>query len=668
VAGDKITEAVRILAALVGVAQDPTLLSALKAAPGLRDSLKKIAASPPASFAGLAEDLGRSAATVFASLPEKPRDAEALYLQMVEAGLPDPARIMADRMDAAAVTEGMLAGLTEREHRDPAMQALFRALTRPALERLLADKAFAADLTPAFMRAVLESLAETQRLLEEMRCSYGTLSAALEDRRHLSRTRMEALALRFGEPEPESLSDADLETFLTGKAKDLRAAQAQLSAVSDQGGRIANLKTAAEAAMADLRLDEARDLIRDALSVHRSERTLRALREDADLVEVEAQIALLRNDADEAARLLENTARSFASFDPREEFERRGTAQMRLYEHGARYGGSGLARAIDLGRSNIAMIDEAQNPVAFGATQNNLGIALHAQGERLGGAEGAVLLGEAVAAHRAALSVRTEALHPVNWAMSHNNLGIALYAQGERLGGAEGAVLFGEAVAAHRAALRVCTETEHPVEWATNQNNLGNALQAQEEQLSEAVAAYRAALCVWTEAAHPVNWAGTQDNLGVALQAQWERLGEAEGVALLGEAVAAHCAALRVLNKATYPVEWARIQNNLGNALQRQGEQLRSAVAAYRAALCVWTEAAHPVNWAKTTKNLGLANETLADNATCTDPRAALEAAAECFTNALRVFDPQAMPYDHAQATASVARVRAKLAALPDPA
>ncbi len=77
--GDKIKEGIRILAALAAVAQDPTPLSALKAGPGLLDSLKKIAASPPASFARLAEELGRSGATVFAALPEKPRDADKLY-------------------------------------------------------------------------------------------------------------------------------------------------------------------------------------------------------------------------------------------------------------------------------------------------------------------------------------------------------------------------------------------------------------------------------------------------------------------------------------------------------------------------------------------------------------------------------------------------------------
>lgn len=735
-AGDKITEGVRIIAALAGVAQDPTLLSALKAGPGLLDSLKKIAARPPTSFARLGEDLGRSAAAIFAALPEKPPHAEMLYLQMVEEGLSDPAEIMAERMDAAAITEAMLARLTEPEHRAPEMQALFLALTQPTLERLLADKSFAAALNPAFMRAMLESQAKTERLLEEMRRDYGTLADALEGRGQLSRKRLEAIALRFGELEPEGLSEADLETFLASKAKDLRAAEAQLRALSDQGGRIANLKAAAEAAMTDLRLDAARDLIRTALSVHRSERTLRALREDADLVDVEAQILLLGNDADGAARLLDNAAGSFALFDPEEAVARRSGAQVKLYEHGLRYGGLGLARAIDLGRANVVAIDEAQNPVALAKAQNNLGAALRAEGERQGGLEGAALLGEAADVFSAALRVRTEAAHPMEWAKTQNNLGNALQTQGIRLGGPEGDALLGaaaeayraalrawskathsvqsataqnnlgaalwargermdgpkadvllsEAVAACRAALGVRTEAAYPVDWAGAKNNLGNAFQAQAERLvgpegdvllGAAVDAYRAALRVRTEAVYPTDWATTQNNLGIALRAKGERLDGPEGAALLGEAVAACRAAFRVRSEAAHPADWAMTQNNMGNTLRTQGVRLGGlegaaligeAVVACRAALRVRTEVAHPVAWARTTENLGLANEDLADNVACADPRAALQVAETCFIATLRVYDAETMPYYYTAAKSSLARVRAKLAALPDPA
>lgn len=613
-AGEKITEAVRILAALVGVAQDPTLLSTLKAAPGLRDSLKKIAASPPASFARLAEDLGRSGATVFADLREKPRDAEALYLQMVEAGLPDPARIMADRMDAAAVTEGMLAGLTEREHRDPAMQALFRALTRPALERLLADKAFAADLTPAFMRAVLEN--------------FAGLAEKLDSMSRQGRDVLEVLAVRFEIARVYDLSDAQLREQLELRAADYRRFQIQIEAIDERTRGLGNLKAAARDAAERLDFAEVEALL---ARVDEVETEIAA-----ETKVLRADNALLRGRSAEAFAILSATADSFGSVDPLEPVRRRLDYGERFYAHGLRYGGDGLAllaRMIYAALDNPSMESGSE---LWAKAQNNLGISLQTQGVRLGRSKGVILLGEAAAAYRAALSVWTETEHPVYWAMAQNNLGNALRAQGTRLGGAEGAALLGEAVAAYRAALRVRTDAEHPVDRATSQNNLGNALSVQGAQLSgpkgaillgEAVAAYRAALRVCTETAHPVHWATAQNNLGSVLSVQGTRLGGAEGIILLSEAVTAFCAALRV-----------------------------------------WTEAAHPMDWAGTTENLGLANEDLADNSTCADPRAALEAAVEYFTQALRVYDPETIPYNHATATASLARVRAKLAALPDPA
>ncbi len=177
---------------------------------------------------------------------------------------------------------------------------------------------------------------------------------------------------------------------------------------------------------------------------------------------------------------------------------------------------------------------------------------------------------------------------------------------------------------------------------------------------------------LWTEAAHPVHWAGTQNNLGAAKRAQGARLGGAAGAALLGEAVAAYGAALRVRTEAAHPVDWAGTQNNLGAALAAQGERLGGAAgaallgeaaAAFRAVLRVRTEAAHPVDWAGTMENLGNARVALADNPGCADPQAALAEAAACFEAALRVFDPVHTAFNHAKASAALARVRAKLAA-----
>jgi len=493
---------------------------------------------------------------------------------------------------------------------------------RDLTQDLLIDAARQNGLQLQLLQRIAARTEATQRAVADIGAQLGDIAAQ-------SRDTLEALALRFGVAEPEDMSLADLRGFLIEKARDYRRLLAQVQALQDREGRIANLKAAAEDAIRALRFDEAKQLIRDAIAVQRAERTLTALRDDAALVETEAEIALLEGDADEALRLLSGAADSFAPFDRMEAVRRRRGYLDDLYRHGLRYGGTGLAAAIALGRTNLNAVDETADAYMWAMCQNDIGVALKNLGVRIGGATGSALLAEAVAAYLAALRVYTEREHPLDWAMTQNNLGIALKEQGRRSDGAEGAALLAEAVAAYLAALRVYTEREHPLDWAMTQNNLGNALQGQGLRsdgaegaalLADAVAAYRAALRVRTEREHPVQWAMTQNNLGNPLQEQGRRSDGAEGAALLAE-----------------------------------------AVAAYHAALRVYTEPEHPVGWATTQSNLGLVHQALAKNETCPDKRAELVRAAECFEAALRVYDPVHMPYGFQKATASLHRIRAKL-------
>ena len=70
-----------------------------------------------------------------------------------------------------------------------------------------------------------------------------------------------------------------------------------------------------------------------------------------------------------------------------------------------------------------------------------------------------------------------------------------------------------------------------------------------------------------------------------------------------------------------------------------------------------------PVNWATTQKNIGLTLEDLAD----IDPDNAhthLSNALQAIDNALEVFDPDHLSYEHGQCTTLRTRIPAKLAAL----
>ncbi len=354
--------------------------------------------------------------------------------------------------------------------------------------------------------------------------------------------------------------------------------------------------------------------------------------------------------------------------------------RYRWYERGSIHALSlDLSVSIELAELAIA---RAISPADRADGQNNLGIALWTQGERTGGAEGLSLLARAVAAYDAALTVRTQAETPADWAMTQNNLGIALRAQGERSNGAQGLSLLARAVTAFDAALTVHTQAEMPAQWATIQNNLGNALSTQGERsdgaegltlLARAGAAYNAALTVRTRTDRPAQWAMTQNNLGNALQAQGKRTDEAEGLLLLARAVAAYDAALTVRTQADRPADWATTQNNLGAALRALGERivgaeglslLARAVAAYDAALTVHAQAEMPADWAMTKFNIAIARLAQANLCAPGAVRGFLNAARVAVTDALIVFTPEHMGFDHEQAMQLLTKIDARIAAL----
>ncbi|HXN88625.1 MAG TPA: hypothetical protein VN890_04640 [Methylocella sp.] len=77
-------------------------------------------------------------------------------------------------------------------------------------------------------------------------------------------------------------------------------------------------------------------------------------------------------------------------------------------------------------------------PLDWAGTQNNLGLALRAIGER---ESGTARLEEAVAAYRDALQERTRERVPLEWAMSTGNQGVARMLLAERRRNAEMAKL-----------------------------------------------------------------------------------------------------------------------------------------------------------------------------------------------------------------------------------
>ncbi|MGR3313665.1 tetratricopeptide repeat protein [Roseovarius indicus] len=589
---------------------------------------------------GCAETAGRTAAArTIAALKASPEFADA-DLTRAEALLADrpghatltphtlveAAKAPTDAARTEALAEALYAripfdGDDARTHRllRLALQSAMRACyDNPELQtritrEVLIDTARQTDGAVEILERVEEKTDEVLRRLGGIETVLTTLEAQ-------SAGDLQLIAGAFGAT--EAMSKPALVEFLTKKGTEYRALRQEIDAIEDGYKRLSNLKTAAREAIAAMRLDEVEEILSRVQEVE--------LEEAAKTSELRAENALLRGRTDQAYRILSAAADSFAAVDPWEPARRRFEYMQPLYLHGQRYGGSGMARAIDMLRAPALERLREADPVLWGKAQNNLALAQSEQGKRTDGQQGAALLAEAVAAFRKALTIRTRENHPVDWALTQNNLANALQEQGRRTGGPQGAML-----------------------------------------LAEAVATYKEVLTIFTREDRPVDWALTQNNLSFALQEQGSRTAGSEGTTLLSKAVATYRQAHSVCTREDYPKQWAHIQNNLATALQVQGIRtggpqgamlLAEAVVASQQASSIFVREFHPVGWAMTQTIMAQTEEALADQDTTTDPTPHLRAALEHIEAALTVYDPEHMAERHAIATALRERLRARLA------
>ena len=416
---------------------------------------------------------------------------------------------------------------------DDPLYPVLRVALRAGLAAAKKDAEFRAALTLELVidagqqnGLVLAKVTELNTKMDELLRRFGDFGTAMADPEALSLPDLRTLAERFGGADIQG--KAALVEFLTLKAQDMQRLIGEIAAMRGLSDRIDNIRAAAIDALQNDRMDEARALLNDARTIQAD--LLRApLEANAGLLERLASIDLIENKVEQAYRLLSAAADSFAGVDPLEPARRRNDYMQRLYSHGLRYGGPGLALSALMTRDALADLPQATEPALWARLHNSLAVALRNQGSRTEGAAGAALLGQAVAAYRAALEVRTRADHPVDWAQTTQNLAGTLQHQGSRTEGAAGAALLGQAVDACRAALEVYTRADHPVQWAMTTQNLAGALQEQGSRtggvtgaalLGQAADAYRDALEVRTRADHPVQWAMTQENMARLEQAR----------------------------------------------------------------------------------------------------------------------------------------------------
>jgi tetratricopeptide (TPR) repeat protein len=475
------------------------------------------------------------------------------------------------------------------------------------------------------------SLDETRQrvdlLLARVDTGGATAAQALKDIREL---------LRPGVPEIDNLPDEKLPGVLKQTLEKLSAPAAR---PEDFAGAVRQALAEAQASAAKLAFPDAKRILTEALARADAEDKERA-RGRAALLAERGRVSGLQLQYREAATDY-LAAADLVAFDPAAAWNHALYAADALESRGDEFGdNAALVDAIAMYRDKVLpRAPRSERPYDWAATQNNLGLALWALGER---ESGTAHLEEAVAAFRAVLEEMTRDRVPLGWAATQNNLGLALWTLGER---ESGTARLEEAVAAFRAALEEKPRDRVPLSWATTQNNLGLALQAIGEResgtgtarLEEAVAAYDAALEELPRDRVPLKWAGTQSNLGNALSSLGEReLGTEvsdrfqngrgvpnqalrdRGDSHLADAVAAYRLALEEWTRDRVPLKWAGTQNNLGIALRVLSERdsgtvrLEEAVAAFRQALEETTRDRAPHDWAGIQVALGNSLEELA--------------------------------------------------------
>jgi len=516
----------------------------------------------------------------------------------------------------------------------------------PLCETLNIDLPTIRKLKSMATDAKAQSNAEFSEIIEDR----GSVETALSEASRLSRSELETLAERFGIDDIYQRSRPEMVDLLEQKAKEYAALKAEIDAIDGKLIHLSNLKNAAKEAIASANLEEVEELLSVVQEVE--------LDEAAKTAELRAQNALLRGNIEQAYNVLVAISDSFAVVNETEPARRRDQYRELLYQHGRRYGGNSLQRAIDLIRPAISTMKKLGHEEEWASYTLNLAVALQVLGTRLPGTEGINMLSESIKHYRSILWVFENSDQPITYALAKKNLADALQELGIRTHGAQGVALLAEAVATYRTALSIFGEHNHVAAVAITIQDYAVALKNQGcrstgtmslELLSESIKAYHAAIHVLNEDDHPRRWAMAMQNLANALFEKGRRILGEKAETLFIEAVDAYRQARRVNTENDQPLEWAKNMQNYANVLREQGSRavgekakilFEEAEQTYLAVLQIRTEDDHPVDWAITQANMAMLELELAGHDATSDPQSKLIKSAKHNAAALRILDP----------------------------
>ena len=225
---------------------------------------------------------------------DKPDGARTLLPQMLEQAFPSGTSIAICGLDADEILKSMRSNLTDSKHLRAEMLTAFETLFRPLLVTACNDPRLEIALRPALTRATSSAARAQSKVLDDQSLDLkAILDAVTAGKTDTSTEDLIKVAEKFG---AENIVNRDeVLQFLTHKAEEYRALKAEADTINEDMKRLANLKSAAQDAIARVDLDEVERILS---IVQETE-----LEEAAKTAELRANNALLRGNVDQAFNL-----------------------------------------------------------------------------------------------------------------------------------------------------------------------------------------------------------------------------------------------------------------------------------------------------------------------------------------------------------------------------
>jgi hypothetical protein len=184
---------------------------------------------------------------------------------------------------------------------DPGTADILRVALQAGIETCLEDQAFLQKLTFEFVRDIARGQGVELEILKAIQTRVDQIVEKVDG---MSRAELNELAETWGIDDAPTMGLLALKSRLLETAQDAQRVSRQIANLEGLSDRIDNIRAAAADAVDRMALDEARNLIRDARQVHREEKLLEPLKQDALLAEQEAEIELLDHRPEQAYALL----------------------------------------------------------------------------------------------------------------------------------------------------------------------------------------------------------------------------------------------------------------------------------------------------------------------------------------------------------------------------